>query len=33
MKDCEIGEPMVTIRSRMKAADEALLQQLADALI
>ena len=33
MKDCEIVEPMVTIRSRMKAADEALLQQLADALI
>ena len=33
MKDCEIVEPMVTIRSRMKAADEALLQQLADSLI
>ena len=33
LKDCEIVEPMVTIRSRMKAADEALLQQLADALI
>ena len=33
MKDCEIVEPMVTIRSRMKAGDEALLEQLADALI
>ena len=33
LKDCEIVEPMVTIRSRMKVADEALLQQLADALI
>ena len=33
MKDCEIVEPMVTIRSRMKAADEALLEQLADSLI
>ena len=33
MKDCEIVEPMVTIRSRMKAADEAQLQQLADALL
>ena len=33
MKDCEIVEPMVTIRSRMKAGDEALLEQLADSLI
>ena len=33
MKDCEIVEPMVTIRSRMKAGDEALLEQLAEALI
>ena len=33
MKDCEIVEPMVTIRSRMKTGDEALLEQLADALI
>ena len=33
LKDCEIVEPMVTIRSRMKAGDEALLQQLADALM
>ena len=33
LKDCEIVEPMVTIRSRMKAADETLLEQLADNLI
>jgi len=33
MKDCEIVEPMVTIRSRMKAGDEALLEQLAEALV
>jgi hypothetical protein len=33
MKDCEIVEPIVTIRSRMKASDEALLGQLADSLI
>ena len=33
MKDCEIVEPMVTIRSRMKAGDEALLEQLADSLL
>ena len=33
MKECEIVEPMVTIRSRMKSGDEALLQQLADSLI
>ena len=33
LKDCEIVEPMVTIRSRMKAADEAQLEQLAEALI
>ena len=33
LKDCEIIEPMITIRSRMKASDEALLQQLADSLL
>jgi flavorubredoxin len=33
LKDCEIVEPMVTIRSRMKAADEVLLEQLADSLL
>ncbi len=33
LKDCEIVEPMVTIRSRMKAGDEAQLEQLAEALI
>ena len=33
MKDCEIVEPMVTIRSRMKARDEVLLEELAEALI
>ena len=33
LKDCEIVEPMVTIRSRMKATDEPLLQQLADSLL
>ena len=33
LKDCEIVEPMVTIRSRMKATDEPLLEQLAEALI
>ena len=33
LKDCEIVEPMVTILSRMKAADEALLEQLADSLL
>ncbi len=33
LKDCEIVEPMVTIRSRMKAGDEALLEQLAASLI
>ena len=32
MKDCQIIEPMVTIRSRMKPADELLLDQLADSL-
>ncbi|MCR5269965.1 MAG: FprA family A-type flavoprotein [Prevotella sp.] len=32
LKDCEIVEPMVTIRSRMKAEDEPQLQQLAEAL-
>ena len=33
LKDCEIVEPMVTIRSRMKATDEPLLEQLADSLL
>ena len=33
LKDCEIIEPMITIRSRMKAADEALLEQLAEKLL
>ena len=33
LKDCEIVEPMITIRSRMKAGDEALLEQLADSLL
>ena len=33
LKDCEIIEPMVTIRSRMKSADEAQLEQLADSLL
>lgn len=33
MKDCQIVEPMVTIRSRMKAADEAQLALLAEALL
>ena len=33
MKDCEIAEPMVTIRSRMKAADEELLEKLAEAIM
>ena len=33
MKDCEIVEPMITIRSRMKTGDEALLEQLADSLV
>ena len=33
LKDCEIVEPMVTIRSRMKAADQAQLEQLADSLL
>ena len=33
LKDCEIVEPMVTIRSRMKAGDEALLEQLTDSLL
>ena len=33
LKDCEIVEPMVTIRSRMKSTDEVLLQQLADSLL
>jgi flavorubredoxin len=33
LKDCETVEPMVTIRSRMKAEDQALLEQLADSLL
>ena len=33
LKDCEIVEPMVTIRSRMKAADEAQLELLAESLL
>ena len=33
MKDCEIVEPMITIRSRMKSGDEALLEQLAETLV
>jgi flavorubredoxin len=33
LKDCEIIEPIITIRSRMKAADEPLLEQLADSLL
>jgi flavorubredoxin len=33
LKDCEIVEPMITIRSRMKSTDEQLLTQLADQLI
>ena len=33
LKDCEIVEPMVTIRSRMKPADEVLLEQLANQLV
>ena len=33
MKDCEIVEPVITIRSRMKSADEALLEQLAETLV
>ena len=33
LKDCEIVEPMVTIRSRMKAGDEAALNELASKLV
>ena len=33
LKDCEIIEPIITIRSRMKATDEPLLEQMADALL
>jgi hypothetical protein len=33
LKDCEIVEPMVTIRSRMKSADEVQLEQLAESLL
>ena len=32
MKDCPIVEPLVTIRSRMKPADDAQLQRLAEAI-
>ena len=33
MKDVEIVEPIVTIRSRMKAADIPALEALADAVL
>ena len=33
LKDCEIVDPMVTIRSRMKTTDEPLFLQLADSLL
>ena len=33
MKNCEIVEPMVTIRSRMKKEDEASLEKLAESLL
>ena len=33
MKDCQIVEPMVTIRSRMKPTDEAQLSLLADSIL
>ena len=33
MKDCQIVEPLVTIRSRMKPADEAQLALLAEAIL
>ena len=33
MKDIEIVEPMVTIRSRMKSADIASFESLADAIL
>ena len=33
MKNCEIVEPVVTIRSRMKPADEAQLEQLTEAIL
>ena len=33
MKNCEIVEPVVTIRSRMKPTDEAQLEQLAEAIL
>jgi flavorubredoxin len=33
MKDCTIVEPLVTIRSRMKPADEAQLALLAEAMV
>ena len=33
MKDCTIVEPMVTIRSRMKPADEEQLEKLAEAMV
>ena len=33
MKDCTIVEPLVTIRSRMKPADEAQLENLAEEMV
>ena len=33
LKDCEIVEPMVTIRSRMKEADLPQLELLAQAML
>ena len=33
LKDCQIVEPMVTIRSRMKPADEAQLEKLAEEMV
>ena len=33
MKDCQIVEPMVTIRSRMKPADEGQLEKLAEEMV
>jgi len=33
LKDCEIVEPMVTIRSRMKSSDEPQFELLADSLL
>jgi hypothetical protein len=33
LKDCQIVEPLVTIRSRMKPADEEQLAKLADSIL